>query len=177
MKSRTRNVLTWGTLAMFVLMWLISRQLEWSPGVEVGSHFRDFILGMLRVFPCAFILIGLFDVWVKQETVQRHMGERSGWRGYLWALLLAGTTVGGMFVAFPVAHALYRKRAKLSIIFTYVGAAAICRIPMTLFEAFFLGARFTLVRFSVSLPLLIGSSMLLGNWLTRRGYQIKEGGE
>lgn len=175
MKQGTSVVLTWALLGVFVLMLVVSRLYQWNPGIQIGAHFQDFILGMVRVFPCAFILIGLFDVWVKQETVQRHMGEGSGWCGYFWALLLAGTTVGGMFVGFPVAHALYNKGAKLSIVFTYIGAAAICRVPMSLFEAFFLGARFTLVRFTVSLPLLILSSVLLGNWLTRHNYQVREG--
>ena len=175
MKQGTSAMLTWALLAVFLLGLAVSRVFQWAPGVQISAHFQDFILGMLRVFPCAFILIGLFDVWVKQETVQRHMGEGSGWRGYIWALLLAGTTVGGMFVGFPVAYALYNKGAKLSIVFTYIGAAAICRVPMSLFEAFFLGARFTLVRFTVSLPLLILSSVLLGNWLTRHNYQVREG--
>ena len=175
MKQGTSAILTWALLGVFLLMLVLSRFFQWTPGIQIGAHFQDFILGMLRVFPCAFILIGLFDVWIKQETVQRHMGEGSGWRGYFWALLLAGTTVGGMFVGFPVAYALYNKGAKLSIVFTYIGAAAICRVPMSLFEAFFLGARFTLVRFTVSLPLLILSSVLLGNWLTRHNYQVREG--
>lgn len=175
MKQGANAILTWGLLGAFVLMLALSQLFRWTPGMQISVHFKDFILGMLRVFPCAFILIGLFDVWVKQETVQRHMGEGSGWRGYFWALLLAGTTVGGMFVGFPVAYALWSKGAKLGVVFTYIGAAAICRVPMTLFEAFFLGGWFTLVRFTVSLPILILSSILLGNWLTRHSYQIREG--
>ena len=175
MKQVTNATLAWGLLSVFVVMLVLSRLFQWSPGMQIGVHFQDFITGMLRVFPCAFILIGLFDVWVKQETVQRHMGEGSGWRGYFWALLLAGTTVGGMFVGFPVAYALHNKGAKLSVTFTYIGAAAICRVPMSLFEAFYLGGRFTLIRFTVSLPLFILSSILLGTWLTRHNYQVKEG--
>ncbi len=175
MRQGTNAILTWVLLAVFVLVLVLSRLFLWSPGLLMGAHFRDFMIGMLRVFPCAFILIGLFDVWIEQETVQRHMGEGCAWRGYVWALLLAGTTVGGMFVGFPVAYALYNKGAKLSVTFTYIGAAAICRVPMTLFEAFYLGGRFTLVRYAVSLPLLILSSMWLGNWLTRRNYRRREG--
>ena len=66
-----------------------------------------------------------------------------GMFGQYW---LAGTTVGGLYVAFPVASTLYRKGAKLSIIFTYIGASAVCRVPMMFFEASFLGIKFTLVR-------------------------------
>ena len=130
---------------------------------------------MLKILPGAFILVGLFEVWVKRETVERHLGEGSGFRGYLWVILLSGTTVGGLYLAFPVAYALYSKGAKLSVIFTYLGAAAICRIPMAIFEASFLGIKFTLIRWLVSLPLVIVMSILLGNYLTRRGYKVSAG--
>jgi len=130
---------------------------------------------MLKILPCAFILIGLFEVWVKRETVEKHFGEESGIRGYIWGILLAGTTVGGLYVAFPVAYSLYSKGAKLSVIFTYLGASAICRIPMAIFEASFLGIKFTAIRLLVSLPLVIVASILLGNYLTKRNYKIIEG--
>ncbi len=90
-------------------------------------------------------------------------------------MLLAGTTVGGLYVAFPVAYSLYSKGAKLSVIFTYLGAAAICRVPMTIFEASFMGIKFTAIRLLVSLPLVIVTSVLLGDYLTKRNYKILEG--
>ncbi|HEX16335.1 MAG TPA: hypothetical protein ENF44_04320 [Deltaproteobacteria bacterium] len=139
---------------------------------EVAHNFWTFSAQMVRILPCAFVLIGLFEVWVKKEAVERHLGRGSGPLGYLWAVLLAATTVGGIYVAFPVAYSLYRKGAKLGVIFTYVGASAICRIPMTVFEASFLGVKFTAVRFSVSLPLLVLTSALLGRYLEGKGYQM-----
>jgi len=45
---------------------------------------------------------------------------------------------------------------------------------MTIFEASFLGLKFTIIRLLVSLPLVIITSMMLGNYLSRRGYKIKE---
>ena len=100
---------------------------------------------------------------------------KSGLRGYLWAVLLAGSTVGGLYVAFPIAYSLHTKGAKLSIIFTYIGASAICRVPMTIFEASFMGIKFSIIRLLVSIPLVIVGSMLLGNYLTTRKYKISPG--
>jgi len=156
----------------YILFLIISFTLDFNPGKEIGYNFASFSVYMLKILPGAFILIGLFEVWVKRETVERHLGEESGIRGYIWAILLASTTVGGLYVAFPVAYALYSKGAKLSVIFTYVGAAAICRIPMTIFEASFLGIKFTAIRLLVSLPLVILTSVLLGDYLTKRNYKI-----
>jgi len=63
----------------------------------------------------------------------------------------------------------------ISIVFTYIGAAAICRIPMTLYEALFMGVKFTAIRLLVSLPLVIITSILLGEYLTKGNYKMAEG--
>jgi len=158
--------------AIFIgLSWIFG----FGPGREISHNFASFSLDMLKVLPCAFILIGLFEIWVKRETIERHFGEKSGVRGYLWGILLASTTVGGLYVAFPVAYSLYSKGAKLSVIFTYIGASAICRVPMTIFEASFLGIKFSAIRLLVAIPLVVITSMLLGDYLTKRNYKITEG--
>jgi len=157
---------------IFVVYSLLS---GFEPGVQIFGNFKSFLLQMLKLLPFVFILIGLFEVWVKRESVEKHLGHESGCIAYLWAILLAGTTVGGLYVALPVAYSLFRKGARLSVVFAYVSASAICRIPMTLFEAGFLGWRFTIVRFIISIPLVILSSVLLGRYLEKRGYTMETG--
>ena len=161
-------------ISCYILFLIVSLLLGFNPGKEIGYNFVSFSIDMLKILPGAFILIGLFEVWVKRETVEKHLGEESGIRGYIWGVLLAGTTVGGIYVAFPVAYSLYSKGAKLSVIFTYIGAAAICRVPMAIFEASFLGIKFTIIRLLVSLPLVIVASMLLGDYLTKRNYKVTD---
>lgn len=162
-------------VCLYIFFLVISWVTEFEAGQEIGRNFLDFLLEMAVIVPCAFVLIGLFEVWVKREKVEKHLGEDSGIRGYIWAILLAGTTVGGLYLAFPVAYSLHNKGAKLCVIFTYIGASAILRIPMTVFEASFLGIKFTLVRMLVSLPLVIISSILLDRYLSKRNFRIKEG--
>jgi uncharacterized membrane protein YraQ (UPF0718 family) len=143
-----------------------------SPGEEIGRNFLSFFFQMLKVLPCVFVLIGLFHVWVKTETVEKHLGHDSGPASYVWSVLLAGGIVGGLHVALPVAHALHVKRARLGVVLAFLSASALCRIPMTLFEASFLGWKFTAVRFAVSLPLVVMSSAAIGAWFERSGYEL-----
>ena len=169
--NRVIRVAVLSGYAIFIaLSWILG----FDAGQEVSENFASFALDMLKIVPCAFILIGLFEVWIKRETVERHLGEGSGIMGYLWGILLAGTTVGGIYIAFPVAYSLYSKGAKLGVIFTYIGASAICRIPMAIFEASFLGIQFTAVRLLVSLPLVIITSKILGDYLTRQKYKLTQ---
>jgi uncharacterized membrane protein YraQ (UPF0718 family) len=160
--------------AVFLLFLGISFLTGFTPGLEIQKNFFDFTREMLLILPCAFVLIGLFEAWVKKETVEKHLGREAGFMSYVWALVLGGCTLGPMMVALPVSYTLYHKGSKLSVVFTYLGAAAICRIPMTIFEASFMGVAFTLVRYAVSLPLVVFSSMLLGNFLEKRNFKLRK---
>ena len=142
-------------------------------GMGIGDNLVSFLIYMIKILPCAFILIGLFEVWISREKVEKHLGHTGGFKGYVWAIVLAGTIAGGLMVALPVSSALYHKGARLSVIFTFISASAIVRIPMTLFEASFLGFEFTAIRWLVSIPLVIFSSIFLEKYLVKQGYLIK----
>lgn len=158
----------------FGLFLALSFLTGFEPGRKMGQIFGSTGITMLGLLPCAFILIGLFDVWAKRETIEKHLGEGSGIRGYVWSLILAGMTVGGLYVAIPVSCALASKGARLSVILAYVGFAGVCRIPMVLFEVSFMGWKFTAVRLAVSIPLVLITSQLLGMALEQRGYCIEQ---
>ncbi len=164
-----------GFIAVFCIAIIVSYITQFIPGKAVGGNFFAFSKDMVKIVPCAFLLICLFEVWVKRETVEAHFGSRAGFRGFINAILLGSTTIGGAYVSFPVAAALYGKGARLDVIFTYVGAAAICRIPMTLFEASFVGLKFSLIRLGVSIPLVILSSLILGRYLEGQNYRMVNG--
>jgi uncharacterized membrane protein YraQ (UPF0718 family) len=151
----------YGLMVGFIIFLLIAKPMDLKAGTDIFNNFKSFSFTMLKFIPLVFILIGIFEVWIDQETIEKHLGEDSKAIAYLWAIVLAGTTVGGLYVALPVAKSLYDKGAKLSIVFTYLGAAAVARIPTTLFEMSFLGIAFTLVRLFISIPLIIFSSILI----------------
>jgi len=171
---KRKQIITAALVAGYFVFVLVSLLVGYEPGEQIGHRFAAFAWSMLKILPCAFVLIGLFEVWVDRKTIERHLGKDSGPIGYLWSILLGSTTVGGLYVAFPFAHALHSKGAKLGIIFTYLGCGAVCRVPMTIFEASFLGLKFSVIRLLVSLPLIVTTSIFLGRFLEQRGYTISD---
>lgn len=151
-------------LIAFCLVVSVSYLKGINPGRQIGDNFLAMAAGMLKILPGAFVLIGLFEVWVRRETVEKYLGKDTGISGHLWAILLAGMVVGPLYVSFPMAYAMHRKGARPGVVFTYINASAICRIPMTIFEASFLGFKFTAIRFLVSLPLVVTASVILEKW-------------
>ena len=171
-KKVLKNIFWVGVLLYFI--YLIYAYLFHIPsGVQIGRNFFSYLLTMARILPWAFILIGLFEVWVPREKVEKHLGQQGGFRGYIWAIVLAGTMAGGLLVALPVYSALYHKGARISVIFTFLGASAVVRIPMTFFEVSFLGAKFTSIRWLASVPLIVISSLLLERYLLKEEFKIK----
>ncbi|OPX32092.1 MAG: hypothetical protein B1H09_01315 [Gemmatimonadaceae bacterium 4484_173] len=168
MKARFSTVL----FAVYIAFVFASLVFGFQPGKDIGSNFLTFTLSMLKILPGAFILIGLFQVWVSRERVEKHLGEESSILSFLWVLLLAGTTVGGLYVAFPVAYALYEKGARIQVVLAYIGFAAVSRIPMMIFEASFMGIRFTVVRLAVSIPLVVVSAVVLGRYLKASNWKM-----
>ncbi len=171
-KKKKTNKVNYYIFAIFVAFIIGSYFWDFNIGQKIGSNFMIFARDMVSILPPAFVLIGLFDVWVSRESIENNFGHTSGFKKYIYAILLAATTVGGTFVAFPVANTLYHKGANYSSIFTYVTAASLVMIPMSIMEASILGIKFTAIRIGVSLPLVIISSILLGNFFSKIDYKI-----
>ena len=174
MKEKSRGILNSVLICSFGVFLVASLMIGFEPGTRIGRTFVATLTDMMKILPCAFVLASLLDTWVKRETVEKHFGETSGFRGYIGALLLASTTIGGIYVAFPIAYSLHRKGAKLGVVFSYIGLSGACRIPMMMFEASFMGMTFTVVRLAVTVPLVYLSSLVLARFLTKRGYRLSE---
>jgi uncharacterized membrane protein YraQ (UPF0718 family) len=157
--------LDYGIFIIFILFLLVSQVIGFEMGKVITDNFLIFARDMLLILPPAFIIIGLFEVWVSREKIENSFGSASGFKRYIYAILLAATTVGGTFVAFPVANSLYHKGADYSSIFTYITSASLVMIPMAIMEATIIGLEFTMLRIGLSLPLVVISSIILNKIL------------
>jgi len=151
-----------GIAGLFAVFVAVSYIADYPSGIQIAENSWQFLRSMLLLFPAAFILIGLFEVWIDRSVVERHLGSESGLLGYFWVILLAATVLAPMIVALPIAHSLSKKGAKLQLMIAFISASTICRIPMTIFEASYLGIPFSVVRLLVSLPLVIIFSEVIG---------------
>ncbi len=161
------------SIILFLTFIGLSYFFDYKQGKQTGIAFSNVMFEMLKILPAAFILIGLFEVWIKKETVMKHLGDTSGIKGYLWIILLGGFSVGGLFVALPLAETLYKKGASLKVIFAYLGISGVVRVPMTIFEITFLGLPFTLARLLVTIPLFILIGIIMGIILKNRNFKFK----
>ncbi len=160
--------------AIFLIFIGISFLIKFAPGIAIAKNFGLFSFQMIKVLPVVFILIGLFDVWVKKETIVKHLGKGGGIKSFVWMFLLAAPMAGGLLPAFPVAYSLYKKGARLTVVLTFLGAVGIARAPMVFFESAFLGWKFSIIRIIASIPLVVLTAITLGKALEKSGYTLPQ---
>jgi len=164
-------------LLLFAAFTIGSYALNFAIGKGIVNNFKNFFLEMISFLPLIFILVGLFDVWVSRERIQKHIGSDSGLRGIFWVILLWMLQVGPLYGAFPVAYILWKKGASIRNIFIYLGAFSTMKIPMLAFEINYLGLKFSLLRTLITLPLFIAIGFLMEYLFKNKDFSVKNPNE
>lgn len=104
------------------------------------------ILEILPLLIFAFIVAGMVQVLLPQETLSRWIGEESGLKGIFIGTLAGGITPGGPYVSLPVVAGLLKAGASLGTLVAFLTAWslwAVARLPL---EIGILGWKFTFTR-------------------------------
>lgn len=173
--SRANKLLTflgriwpWVLAGLVLALWAYGRfggDLEF--GLRAGKSLKEFLLEIVLILPPMFVLVGLFEVWVPRELVERHAGRHAGAAAIPWMVLLATLQAGPLYGAFPVAVSLWRKGCAPRNVFIYLGAFSGMKIPMLTFEVAFLGWKFSLARTLITLPVFIFLGFLMERFLPK----------
>jgi uncharacterized membrane protein YraQ (UPF0718 family) len=106
---------------------------------------------MVMIFPAVLVIMGLADRWVPTTMVEKHLGHNSSFKGKFLAVFLGTLPTGPMYVAFPIAAELLRKKASLSNVIIFLGVWASLKVPQLGVEIQFIGLKFSILRFIFTL--------------------------
>ena len=152
------------TLTAFIVLFIVNNSLGFKALGVVGFSAQE----MLMVIPPVFILLGLLDVWIPRETMVKYMGEGSGIKGIILAILIGSCAAGPLYGAFPVAGVFMKKGVKFSNIIIFMGAWSTTKIPMFMFEAASLGMKFALVRLAIDIPGIIIIALVISKLVSKK---------
>jgi len=101
-------------------------------------------------------MAGFVEVLVPKDLITKWIGEKSGIRGILIATAAGVVTPGGPMISFPLIAALYRLGADFGPLVGYLTSWELMGMQrIIVWEIPFMGIRFALLRFTVSLLLPI----------------------
>lgn len=155
MQNKTTVALACAALALagvaFVQGW-------WDRVLTGFDHTLHLLWSVVLLIPLAFVLAGLAQVLIPQESIKRWMGEGSGWKGFVIAGIMGALIPGGPYVYYPIAVSLLHAGADIGSIVTFVVAKNIWSVTRLPLEFAFLGTSITLTRYLITLvfPIVAG---------------------
>lgn len=135
----------------------------WLPDTARRSSIvtMDYLKEMILVMPPVFVLMGLMEIWIPKDKIQKWLGGGSGIKGAAIAFALGTLPTGPLYVAFPMAGSLLRKGARISNMVIFLGSWAALKIPQLMVEIKFFGIAFASLRFLLTLAALSLMGMLM----------------
>jgi len=116
---------------------------EHVAGLKSGGQM---VIEIVPILVFAFVIAGMVQVLLPQETLTRWVGGESGWRGIIIGTVAGGLSPGGPYVSLPIAAGFLRAGAGVGTMVAYLtgwSLWAVARLPM---EVGILGWKFTLIR-------------------------------
>lgn len=154
-KQRKKMIVDWLFFGLMIGIVVILLSIFPTKTEAVLSTAQEYFIEMIIILPAVMILMGLFAVFVPNETVVKHLGKTSGVKGITLAILLGTVPTGPLYVAFPMAETLIRKGARISNIIVFLSSWACIKIPQEMVEFQFLGAEFMVLRLILTIIFVI----------------------
>ena len=134
-----------------------------NTGVDSLKNSIYYIKEMLMIMPVVFVLTALLDQWVPKKKIIQYLGKKSGAKGVLFSLLLGSVSAGPVYAAFPLCVMLHKKGASVRNLVVILSAWAVIKIPMLLNEMKFLGLKFMVIRW-----ILTVAAIVVFSWITAK---------
>lgn len=127
---------------------------------------------MFQVLPVIFVLTAIIEAWVPKETIIKSLGDSSGASGALLSLALGSVSVGPIYAAFPISKMLIAKGASLGNIVIILSSWAVIKIPMLANEAKFLGVKFMVARWFLTVVAILIMARLVAVFVKREDMPV-----
>jgi uncharacterized membrane protein YraQ (UPF0718 family) len=160
-----KNDTFWFLFLGFVIT-LVVYILNAEKGMIVAKTVYSTFFEVLDIIVAVSIFIGLFQVWVKPQTIVKLLGKGSGIKGFILVCTFPILMGGSLFTVFPLLKALKEKGARTGAIASFITAWG-GKAPLLPLETKFLGWPFALLR--LSLVVLFAFVMgILMDWVVEK---------
>ena len=133
-------------IIFIIVVYMILAVINMEKALMAFGNTLYYLREMLIIMPIVFLLTALIDVWISKDMIIKGLGEKSGIRGSIVALILGSISAGPIYAAFPLVKTLLKKGASVSSVVVILSSWAVVKIPMLANESKFLGLEFMVYR-------------------------------
>lgn len=146
-------------LLTYIIMFIINPAMATESVKNSGYYIKE----MLMIMPVIFVLTALLDMWVPKEKIMRYLGKEAGVKGIFLSFVVGSISAGPIYAAFPMCVMLHKKGATIRNIVIILSSWAVIKVPMLLNEVKFLGLKFMIIRW-----LLTVITIVIFSWITAK---------
>lgn len=154
-------------LVLYLGLFIFKNELFYS----ALNNSKDFLIEMAKVLPPVMIISALISVWIPSHLVTKNLGDKSGVKGIALSFLTGALSSGPIYGAFPGVLILFKKGASIRNMTIILSSWAVIKLPMLFVESSFLGIKFTLLRFFITIPVILGISTIMNRVIKRKDIQ------
>lgn len=141
-KKGARRKGGWWFLAAMVILHLLVHWLSPDLGTASLARFLSTLKTLLPLFGVMFVLLWLFNLFVRPGRVAQRIGRASGVRGWVLAIGAGVLSMGPMYLWYPVLAGLRARGLRPALAAAFLYSRAV-KIPMLPFMAHYFGAAYT----------------------------------
>lgn len=159
LKKIKQNLLLVFIVLCYAVIILVKPQMGFQAIKNSGYYIKE----MLLIMPVIFVLTALLDTWVPKQTIIKYLGQESKFKGVFLSFALGAISAGPVYAAFPICIMLHKKGASIRNIVIILSSWAVIKLPMLINEMKFLGPKFMLVRWVLTVI-----AILIFSWISSK---------
>lgn len=163
LKSIKKHKLIFITIMLYFVTFIFSKG-HFIQGLQNARHY---LIEMLVVMPVIFMLTVLIEIWISKEAIIKNLGESSGLKGFGFSVVLGSLSAGPIYAAFPICKMLLSKGASIANIVVILSAWAVIKIPMLANESRFLGPKFMIIRWVLTVISIYIMAYIMGSLMKK----------
>lgn len=133
------------------------------------------LINVIPLLIAAFLLMGLIQVLISKEFVEKWFGHESGIKGIILGSVAGGLVPGGPYVFYPLAATFLLSGADIGTIIAFIVAKnlwSVSRIPM---EVALIGPKITAIRYAITFVFPIVLGIIVNTFFKSWGEKVRAG--
>lgn len=160
-------------ITLIIVAYLAMFLFNFRMGVKSIENSSYYLKEMIMIMPVIFVLTALLDMWIPKEKITSLLGEKSKWKGITLSFLLGSVSAGPIYAAFPFCTMLLKKGASIRNIIIILSSWAVIKIPMLINEVKFLGMKFMIIRWVLTVLSIVVIATILGIRLKKEDIPLE----
>ncbi|MFA5527119.1 MAG: permease [Peptostreptococcales bacterium] len=137
-----KNKLPFLVILLYAVLFVVAPE----KGSQSASNSLYYLKEMIMIMPVVFLLTVVIEAWIPKEVIMKRFGDKSGFLGSIFSLILGSVSAGPIYAAFPICKMLLSKGASIKNVVIIISAWAVIKVPMLISEAKFLSPEFMVTR-------------------------------